>query len=257
MSGHGPEGRLPAEGSRPGAVPACYTTGRYRAERVRHGARLVARLARDAAALGLGVVDEAACRRELLELGRTAFGAGCEGIVRLEAGLDEAGALQVRGETRPLGEDGRDWEAVVGRAVHPGPGPAPGAKRSSVPWLEAARWQARDAGVAEALLFDGAGLLVEGARTNLVVLCRDGSLRTPPLARGAVAGVARAILIERIAELEERDVSRRDLDQARALVAVNAVRGARRILWLDQRPLGRDGDADLAEHLGRVLDQEG
>lgn len=238
---------------------ACCTTGRYRAGSVRHGARLAARLARDAAALGLGAVDEASCLDLLLCLGREAFGRLGEGVVRLEADLDEEGALRLRGTTRPLQDDPPAWRAITGEGVHPGPapGPARGAKRSAVPFLEAARRQAREAGAAEALLFDRGARLVEGARTNLIVLCRDGSLRTPPLARGAVAGVARAVLLERIAELEERDVSRRELDESDAVIAVNAVRGSRRIVSLDGRPLGGDGGVALAERLGHSLDREG
>lgn len=204
-------------------------------------------------------MDEASCLDLLLALGREAFGCDGEGVVRLEADLDERGVLRVRGATRPLQGDPPAWRAISGAGAHPGPapGPARGAKRSAVPVLEAARRQAREAGAEEALLFDSGARLVEGARTNLVVLCRDGSLRTPPLARGAVAGVARAILLEQIAQLEERDVTRRELDEARAVVAVNAVRGSRQILSLDGRPLGGDRGAALAERLGRTLDREG
>jgi branched-subunit amino acid aminotransferase/4-amino-4-deoxychorismate lyase len=96
---------------------------------------------------------------------------------------------------------------------------------------------ARTAGVREALLFDRDGYLVEGAGSNVVAVTVDGALVTPPLSRGAVAGIAREVLVERVPDLAERDLRREDLFEARAVLCTNAVRGARPLSELDRKPL--------------------
>jgi branched-subunit amino acid aminotransferase/4-amino-4-deoxychorismate lyase len=97
---------------------------------------------------------------------------------------------------------------------------------------------AREAGADEALLLDASGWLVEGARSAIIVVSARGEARTPPLARGAVAGVARAIALERVSGLAERDIERSELGAAAEIVAVNAVRGALPITRLDGRAVG-------------------
>jgi branched-chain amino acid aminotransferase len=114
---------------------------------------------------------------------------------------------------------------------------------------------ARDAGVDEAVLFDGAGRLVEAARSNLIVFDAFGRLVTPPLERGAVAGIAREVLLERVKELRCRDVSASDLRAAREVVAVNAVRGARPIVRLDGREIGT-GQGAAHDRLARALEAD-
>ena len=73
------------------------------------------------------------------------------------------------------------------------------------------------------------------------MVCGDGSLRTPPIERGAVAGIARAVLLDRVPELLERDADEDTLAQARELIALNGARGARPIVTLDGKPMG-DGN---------------
>src|SRR5215813_5703124 len=75
---------------------------------------------------------------------------------------------------------------------------------------------------------------------------------TPPGALGAVAGIAREVLLERVPELEERIVSLRELSRAAEIVAVNAVRGARAVVALDGRPVG----AGVPGPASRRLDAE-
>jgi branched-subunit amino acid aminotransferase/4-amino-4-deoxychorismate lyase len=67
---------------------------------------------------------------------------------------------------------------------------------------------------------------------------RDGLLTTPPLERGAVAGIAREVVMERLPQVLERDTSLAQVREAEELIAVNAVRGARSIASLDGRPVG-------------------
>ena len=74
-----------------------------------------------------------------------------------------------------------------------------------------------------------------------------------------MGGVALEVLMERVPELLERDLSARDLRSARAIVCTNAVRGVRPLASLDGRPVGgadhpwirRLGDALAAETGGR------
>ena len=216
-------------------MPAgCYTTGRYQAGRIRFGDAVAARLVRDARALGLGELDVGQVRARLLAIGHESFGESGEGVVRLEA--RPGGALIAA--TRPIGPEPALWHAITAPVVHPGPGPAPGAKRAAIAELEQAREAARSAGADEALLFDAAGRLVEGARANLALALADGDWVTPPAARGAVRGVALEAALAAGVKLAEHDVSREQLRAAREIVATNAVRGARAIVSLDARPIG-------------------
>jgi branched-subunit amino acid aminotransferase/4-amino-4-deoxychorismate lyase len=226
---------------------ACYTTGRYVAGRVWLGERVAARLVRDAAALGLGALDPREVLARLVALGEAAFGGGA-GVVRLEA---RPGGLV--GTTRPLGPEPETWRGIVARTLHPGPGSAPGAKRSEVAPLAAARAEAQAAGVDEALLFDASGRLVEGARTNLALVLADGSWVTPPAAAGAVRGVALEAALAAGVRLAERELARADCAAARELVATNAVRGARAVLALDGATVGDGRPGPLAAALAAAL----
>jgi branched-subunit amino acid aminotransferase/4-amino-4-deoxychorismate lyase len=203
---------------------------------------------RDARALGLGALDPDEVREKLLAAGRAAFGNG-PGVVRLEA---RAGGELVA-NTRPLGPEPATWRAIVAAAVHPGPGRAPGAKRAGIPPIEAAREEATAAGADEALLFDAAGFLVEGARANLALALADGRFAMLPRARGAVRGVALEAALAAGVALVEADVARGALGELREIVATNAVRGARPIVTLDGRPVGDGRPGPLAAALAAAL----
>jgi D-alanine transaminase len=232
--------------------PACYTTGRFHVGRIWLGERVAARLVRDARALGLGEHDPREVEACLLAAGRTSFGAGGEGVVRLEA---RAGGELVA-STRPLGPEPATWRAITARVVHPGPGPAPGAKRAEVSELASARAEAQAAGVDEALLFDAAGRLVEGARTNLALALESGRFALPPAARGAVRGVALEAALAAGVALVERDFTRAECLAAREIVATNAVRGARPIVALDAAPVGDGRPGPLCAALAAALARE-
>jgi branched-subunit amino acid aminotransferase/4-amino-4-deoxychorismate lyase len=220
--------------------------------RTRFEARHLERLARDAPSLGLTAPDPEACREALRTLGRAAFGSGC-GVVRLQVSRDGAGAPHLAGVARELGPEGAPWTALLAPFPHPGPAPWGGAKVSGQPLIALARDAARAAGADEAVLLDAAGFLVEGARSNLVVVTADGAWVIPPLQRGGVSGVARALLLEREPGLREADVSREALATARELVAVNAVRGAVPVVRLGGRPLGDGRPGPAAARLARCL----
>jgi branched-subunit amino acid aminotransferase/4-amino-4-deoxychorismate lyase len=234
------------------AALGCYTAVRARDGRVWHLERHVARLARDAERLGLGPLDREAVRAELVALAAASRDDGRDRKLRLAVEPGADGAAKFAGSAASLEDDAAAWRAIT--ALHPGASLLSAVKTTDRAPFEAALAAARAAGADEALLCDAAGFLVEGARTSVVAVLADGSLVTPPLARGAQAGVARAIALESIAELAERDLARARITTARELVALNAVRGARAIVALDGAPIGGGRPGPWAERLGRLLE---
>jgi branched-subunit amino acid aminotransferase/4-amino-4-deoxychorismate lyase len=229
-----------------------YTSARIDAGHARFAARHATRLARSARALGIGEIDPALVLRAFDELGRAAFGDGA-GVVRLQASRDAHGDPHLVGVPRALGEDRESWSALVVRLPGPtGAAASAGAKVSSRLAIALASDAAARAGADEALLVDAAGRLVEGARTNAIVVDADGRLSTPPLALGAVAGIAREVLLERVPELGERVVLEPELRGAREIIAVNAVRGARAVVRVDDFSVGDGAPGPWA----RLLDAE-
>jgi branched-subunit amino acid aminotransferase/4-amino-4-deoxychorismate lyase len=214
--------------------------------------RHAARLAHDARIAGVGALDPQQCREALEAAARAHFAHG-EGIVRLEAHAGERGPALVVAP-RALGPEPAHWRATTAAEPHPGPRVAAGVKWVDDPFLSRARQAARAAGADDVLLFDADGRLVEGARTSLVVVLAGGEARTPPLARGGVAGVARAVALAALPELAEADVTRAALAGARELVALNAVRGARAITRLDGAAVGAGEPGPWARRLARALE---
>ena len=235
------------------ASSACYTTGRYEAGHVHLGERVAARLVHDAWALGIGHLEAAACRRALHTLGRAAFGSGA-GIVRLEARPGARGAARCVGNTRPLGPEAPHWQAIVSKTPHPGVDRVAGVKRVRPELAEARLELAERADPAnEALLFDREGRLVEGTRSSLVVVDARGRLLTPAAALGGVASVSLAALRAAGVALEQASLSRAELDEAREIVALNAVRGARPIVHLEGVPVGDGRPGPTGARLAECL----
>ncbi|UCE86113.1 MAG: aminotransferase class IV [Deltaproteobacteria bacterium] len=229
----------------------CFTTARVRSGRPVWLERHVERVCRDAAGLGLGPLDPEMCRRALVELSAAAFGAG-DGVLRLHASRDGYAQTHLFAVPRALPAPKAVWSAQVSASPHPGPGPAcTGAKTSSRLVYALALEAAERAGADEAVLIDASGHVVEGAVSNLFWVGADGVLATPPLSRGAVAGVTRAVARERDPAIPERDV-RADAP-LRELIAVNAVRGAVPIVRLDDRPVGDGRAGPGASHLAELL----
>lgn len=107
--------------------------------------------------------------------------------------------------------------------------------------LAAAEWsntEPSDADVAEGLLMDAAGNVIEGIRTNLFLVSR-GKLMTPDLSRCGVAGVQRDRVIAWAAQyglpLQVRNVGLGEAMDADELFVVNSVIGVWPIRELDQR----------------------
>jgi len=203
--------------------------------------------------LGLGHLDAADCLVALETVGCAHFGPGGEGVVRLQAGRDSDGQLHLLASARPLGAEPECWRALHSQVPHPGAGRWAGAKLAGLPAFARARQEARQAGCEEALLYSSAGALVEGARSNLFLVDAGGHLRTPPVSAGAVAGVARALLLDRIPEIRQEPIQQRELSTAQELIAVNAVRGVRPVVGLDGRALGGGRAGPVAARLAAAL----
>jgi len=230
----------------------CYTSVRIRAGRPRLVDRHVRRLQRGARAIGLGEVEKAAVEKALADLAAVVFPEG-EGIVRLQLSRGSDGSPHLVGVPRSLGPDRPEWHAITSPFPHAGETLAGGHKLTNRLVLALAAESARAVGADEALLFDSSGRLVEGARSNLVVVTRDGPV-APPETLGAVAGIALQVALERLPEIQRHTVGRSELDEALEIVAVNSVRGARPVTRLDDRAVGGGAAGPFSARLAESLD---
>lgn len=112
-----------------------------------------------------------------------------------------------------------------------------------------ARLEAERAGANEALLLNTQGRLAEATAASLVLLL-EGALVTPPVADGALPGIARELLIERRG-LAERPLAPEDLLRADSACLANSL-GIRPLVSVDGRPIGDGGT--LAAHLAGALE---
>jgi branched-chain amino acid aminotransferase len=101
--------------------------------------------------------------------------------------------------------------------------------------------RAERAGAFEALLLNGEGRLVEGARSNLLIVLDDG-IFTPPLADGCLPGTVRRRLLE-MGAVTERPLMPEDLGRAREILLTNSLVGVLPVGRLDGRkiPVGEAG----------------
>lgn len=99
----------------------------------------------------------------------------------------------------------------------------------------AALMEARDGGCADAVLLNTAGNAACGTTGNLFIL-EGGRLVTPPLADGALDGIARAVIIEQ-AQAREETIAPDRLNRADGIYLTNSLRGIRAVTILDGRPV--------------------
>jgi branched-chain amino acid aminotransferase len=101
--------------------------------------------------------------------------------------------------------------------------------------------EAQGQGAEEALLLNDHGELAEGASTNLFVV-KDGSVRTPPLAAGILAGITRDVLFGLFPELRlpfrEEPILLEALRSADEAFVTSSTREAMPIRSVDGRPVG-------------------
>lgn len=108
-----------------------------------------------------------------------------------------------------------------------------------------ARQEASARSVDDALMLNTAGNLACATVGNVFLLI-DGGLLTPPVADGALPGIARADVIA-LTKAEERTITREMLDRAAEAFITNAL-GLRPIISIDGAPVG-DGAVGLITQL--------
>lgn len=226
-----------------------YTTTRVRGGRIERFERHAGRLRRDAARIGLPLPD----RHEIEAVGFAAVRAELgrsDGVLRIEWSREGDAKPALCATTRALGPDPQTWRAATARAVHPGPENRRGTKAVDVPAYDDARAEVAETAVDEVLLFDAAGRLVEGSRSNLIVVTAAGLVRCPAGSLGGVEGLGLDLVRGLVPELREAvDIGAAELVGARELIATNAVRGAVAIVEFDGRPIGEGRPGPLATRL--------
>lgn len=242
------EGQGLAAAPEPDGALGCHTTARVEAGVARFEAHHVERLQRDAQALGFRTPPAEGILAAFRELGGAAFGKAA-GIVRIDL---QAHPPKLVARARALRPERVTWRALSFGEPHPGPGRFAGVKLSAEPVLDAARARLAKTDADEILLADRAGFWVEGARSALLFENASGQQSTPHPKRGGVRSIALAVLGEHLPDLRFGDLPTASIFDARAVVALNAVRGARALTSLDGKPLGSGGPG-LAERLNEIL----
>ncbi len=101
--------------------------------------------------------------------------------------------------------------------------------------------EARAHGAHEALLVDGAGCVTEGASSNVFAV-RSGTLVTPPLAAGILAGVTRGVVTGLARELgiplEERPLPLHVLERSEEAFLTSTVREVLPLVRVGERAVG-------------------
>ncbi len=108
-----------------------------------------------------------------------------------------------------------------------------------------AKQAAREAGAAEAILVDAAGMVTEGASTSVWIVDREGRLRTRQLDRAILPGCTRGALIGLMAGagigFEEGAFSADALRLAREVFLTSATSFVKPVTAVDGRPVGNGG----------------
>jgi len=187
--------------------------------------------------------DRPTIEARLVESARQEFGSG-DGILRIE--WSRPGEAHAKPELivvpRAVGPEPSHWRAADSAAVHPGPGDRHNTKFVDVSAYDQAREEVRGSDLDEMLIYDAEGHLVEGGRSNFLVVTESGRIVTPDLALGAVEGLGLTIVRENRPEISFARLTRADVAAARELMSVNVVRGVVPILERNGQPVG-DGRA--------------
>ncbi|HEX4901678.1 MAG TPA: aminotransferase class IV, partial [Acidimicrobiales bacterium] len=99
--------------------------------------------------------------------------------------------------------------------------------------------RAKDHGAQEALLANTAGQLCEGTGSNVFVVV-GGSLRTPPLSSGCLAGITRELVCE-LVDVEEVDLPLAVLEEADEVFLTSSTRDVQGQHRVDDRTLDAPG----------------
>jgi len=115
-----------------------------------------------------------------------------------------------------------------------------------------AAFEARDRGADDAILVRD-GWLTEGSSTNAFVVS-GGTIATPPVENGLLlGGVTRDVLIERVPEIEVRQVSEAELRGADEIVLTGSKTMVASVVELDGEPVGSGATGPAARKLLAAL----
>ena len=229
--------------------------------------RHLARLERSAHGLGLGLPG-----RDELERAVSAVAASVRHLERARL------RLVVTGGRAPLGSSRGDARPSLFAAAAPlPPAPAPTAAVCVVPWprnehsvlaglkttsyaenVVALEWAAAR-GASEAIFGNTAGNLCEGTGTNVFVVV-GGTLVTPPLSAGPLAGVTRELVVE-LVDCVEKDVPLDVLrsEELEEVFLTSTTRGVQPVVTVDRRDVhaagagARPRTAEAAAALDRLM----
>lgn len=119
-----------------------------------------------------------------------------------------------------------------------------------------ARMEVEQAGAQEGLMLDCAGSVIEGAMSNVFAV-RDATLLTPDLSRAGVAGIVRALILERALHwnlrAEVRGLTLDELEGADELFLTNSIIGVWPVRHIGERAF-RAGP--VSHDIGRALARE-
>jgi branched-chain amino acid aminotransferase len=153
------------------------------------------------------------------------------------------------------GVDGQAWRRGLAAERVNVAGTGAGLKSTSFQPHVLALRGARGRGADEALLVNPAGDVAEGSVSNLFGVWA-GTLATPPLAAGGLAGVTRALVLELAARLdlrfEERTLSAKALADADELFVTSTGWEVMPVTRLDGQPVGSGLPGPLTERLHRA-----
>lgn len=116
-----------------------------------------------------------------------------------------------------------------------------------------AREEARAQGALEAILYDEAGSVTEGASTSVFIVDAQGMLRTRPLGHAILPGCTRAALIALLNDagmsIEERAFDRDELRNASEIFITAATTFVKPVIRLDGLPVGDGTPGPVARRL--------
>jgi branched-chain amino acid aminotransferase len=233
--------------------------------------RHLARLRHSAEGLGLVLPDAAVLRAAAdAVVAANGFAAGAPGAPRGRVRITVTGGVAPPGSGRG---DGGPMVLVTATPVHE-PEPVTDVvtvawrrnERSAVAGLKTTSYaenvvalaDAQRRGATEALFANTVGNLCEGTGANVFCVL-DGTLVTPPLAAGCLAGVTRGLVVE-LTGATERDVPFAALADADEVFLTSTTRAVQAVRRLDARtlaapgPVTRDAAAALSALVARDLD---
>jgi branched-chain amino acid aminotransferase len=112
--------------------------------------------------------------------------------------------------------------------------------------------EAQARGAEEPVLLNQEGFVAEGASTN-VFLARDGTLYTPPLSAGILAGITREVVLELLAALgipsREQALRLEDLLSADEAFLTSTTREVVPVRQVDETPVGKGGPGPLTRRV--------